>query len=286
MASQYDDRENERARFGSRPEEYWQYMRGQQERGYEGQGRGYREQEERGYRDRGEGELRAQFGNEDYEGQRQQGRYDQGDRYGNYGNRERNSSGSSRGDYEQSGSRSGRDFGQSNQGGSRGYTGGQEYNRGAEENWTDFGGGRGYGGERSGERNRREEMGGYGESGHRENDFWSVRGPYTGHGPQGYKRSDERITEDVNERLTQHGHLDASMIQVKVKDGEVTLTGSVPDRQAKRMAEDIAESCSGVKEVQNQLRVNKENQTSGTRQNQAPTGQQGQSEMKRSAANK
>ncbi len=46
-------------------------------------------------------------------------------------------------------------------------------------------------------------------------------------GPQGYQRSDERIHEEVCERLTQHGKLDARNIQVQVNRGEVTLAGSV-----------------------------------------------------------
>jgi hypothetical protein len=40
-----------------------------------------------------------------------------------------------------------------------------------------------------------------------------------------------------------------------VKDGEVTLSGTVDGRQAKRRAEDIIENVSGVREVHNQLRV-------------------------------
>lgn len=88
---------------------------------------------------------------------------------------------------------------------------------------------------------------------------WMRQGPHSGKGPQGYKRSDERIKEDISERLAQHGQLDASGITVQVKEGEVTLTGTVDSRQAKRLAEDIVESCSGVGDVQNQLRVQKEN---------------------------
>ena len=38
-------------------------------------------------------------------------------------------------------------------------------------------------------------------------------------------------------------------------NGEVTLTGSVPDRHAKRLAEDLAEDVWGVRDVQNQIRV-------------------------------
>jgi hypothetical protein len=81
------------------------------------------------------------------------------------------------------------------------------------------------------------------------------RGQFTGKGPKGYRRSDERIQEDVNEALARHPHLDASDIEVKVQNGEVRLTGTVTERHCKRMAEDIAESCSGVHDVRNELRV-------------------------------
>jgi hypothetical protein len=84
---------------------------------------------------------------------------------------------------------------------------------------------------------------------------WLIPGPYTGRGPRGYRRSDERIMEDVCDRLTQHGQLDASGIAVDVNDGEVALKGSVNSRRAKRMAEAVAESVNGVWDVNNQLRV-------------------------------
>ena len=87
------------------------------------------------------------------------------------------------------------------------------------------------------------------------------RGSFIGRGPQGYKRSDERISEDINEMLTQDEHIDAVNITVEVQNGEVTLRGSVPDRESKRRAEDLAESASGVKDVQNQLRVKREDES-------------------------
>jgi hypothetical protein len=80
-------------------------------------------------------------------------------------------------------------------------------------------------------------------------------GPYVGKGPKGYRRSDERIKEDVCEYLAQHGEVDASDIEVYVQDGEVTLTGTVDSRRVKRMAEDAAELAAGVREIHNQLRV-------------------------------
>jgi len=84
---------------------------------------------------------------------------------------------------------------------------------------------------------------------------------YRGRGPRNYSRSDERITEDINDRLTDDYMLDASDIEVSVQGGEVTLTGSVYNRTAKRRAEDIAESVSGVKNVENRIRVNNEAST-------------------------
>jgi hypothetical protein len=80
-------------------------------------------------------------------------------------------------------------------------------------------------------------------------------GPYVGRGPKGYRRSDERILEDVCERLTNHPAIDASDIEVKVTEGDVTLTGRVESRTVKHLAENMVETVSGVKEVHNQLRV-------------------------------
>ena len=100
-------------------------------------------------------------------------------------------------------------------------------------------------------------MQGWHEAMHRE-------GPYTGRGPRGYKRSDSRIEEDINDRLTQHGMIDASDIEVSVQDGEVTLRGVVEHREAKWLAEEIAESVFGVKEVNNQIKVKQRGEAEGT----------------------
>jgi hypothetical protein len=88
---------------------------------------------------------------------------------------------------------------------------------------------------------------------------WQDRGEpgggHRGRGPRGYRRSDARILEDVSDRLTDDPRLDASEIQVDVTDGEVTLTGLVDRREARRRAEDLAESVAGVRYVMNNLRV-------------------------------
>jgi osmotically-inducible protein OsmY len=92
-----------------------------------------------------------------------------------------------------------------------------------------------------------------------------------GRGPKGYRRSDERIREDVNDRLSDDYYLDASEVEVKVENTEVTLTGTVPSRHEKRRAEEIAENVSGVSNVENRLRVKRAGEsdysstTTGTR---------------------
>ncbi len=78
---------------------------------------------------------------------------------------------------------------------------------------------------------------------------------YRGRGPRGYTRSDERIREDVSDRLTDNPILDASEIDVAVSAGEVTLNGAVDSRYSKRLAEDLSEEVSGVTHVQNNLRI-------------------------------
>jgi hypothetical protein len=86
-------------------------------------------------------------------------------------------------------------------------------------------------------------------------EYWFVPGPYAGIGPRNYNRSDETILEEVCERLSQHGQVDASEIEVEIQDGDVILKGSVNDRREKRLAEDIAESVFGIVDVQNHLRT-------------------------------
>ncbi|HET9055074.1 MAG TPA: BON domain-containing protein [Cyclobacteriaceae bacterium] len=78
---------------------------------------------------------------------------------------------------------------------------------------------------------------------------------HRGKGPKGYKRSDERIREDINDRLSDDDSLDASEIEVDVKNGEVILRGTVSERSDKRRAEDVAESVSGVSNVENRIRM-------------------------------
>lgn len=78
---------------------------------------------------------------------------------------------------------------------------------------------------------------------------------YRGHGPAGYTRSDERILEDACDELTDDWGVDARQIQVSVTGGDVTLEGTVPSREQKRRAEECVEDISGVKNVQNNLRV-------------------------------
>ncbi|RPI85108.1 MAG: BON domain-containing protein [Chloroflexi bacterium] len=86
-------------------------------------------------------------------------------------------------------------------------------------------------------------------------EYWYIPGPYTGVGPRDYQRSDERIFEDVCERLSRHGQIDASDVEVHVDDGEVTLTGTVENRRMKRMVEDTLDTIYGVKDIHNELKL-------------------------------
>lgn len=81
------------------------------------------------------------------------------------------------------------------------------------------------------------------------------RGPHYGKGPKGYKRSDERTREEVCEAIAHQGHIDATDVDVTVKDGIVTLTGTVAQRHQKRGLEQLVEHCRGVEDVHNELRL-------------------------------
>lgn len=83
----------------------------------------------------------------------------------------------------------------------------------------------------------------------------SQRPDHRGKGPQGYQRSDERLLEDVHQRLTDDAYLDARRLSVSVDQGMVVLEGTVPQRWMKHHAEHVAARCYGVADVDNRIRV-------------------------------
>jgi len=84
---------------------------------------------------------------------------------------------------------------------------------------------------------------------------WQGRPDYVGRGPKGYRRGDDRVREDVCESLARDARVDASDVEVEVKEGEVTLSGFVRTRDEKHRTEDLIESIPGVRDVHNHLRV-------------------------------
>lgn len=89
----------------------------------------------------------------------------------------------------------------------------------------------------------------------REVDLRPGHGRFFGVGPKGYKRSDERIREEICDRLTAHPDVDASDLEVDVSKGVVTMTGSVATRHEKRIAGLIADDALGVDDVDNRVHV-------------------------------
>lgn len=73
--------------------------------------------------------------------------------------------------------------------------------------------------------------------------------------PRHYRRSDERICDELYGRLVQQDHIDAGDVSIDVRDGRVILEGSVPERRMKHAIEDLAEGCAGVQDIDNRIRV-------------------------------
>lgn len=78
---------------------------------------------------------------------------------------------------------------------------------------------------------------------------------FIGYGPKNYKRSDDRIYEQVCETLMKSRDVDASNIGVKVDSGIVYLSGKVDGRRSKKLAETIVEDLPGVQDVRNELMI-------------------------------
>lgn len=151
------------------------------------------------------------------------------------------------------------------------------YDREPGQGYRDYRRDAGYGGPRGEERYGREENRGWFERAADEVSSWfgdddaqrrrerdAMSMGHRGRGPKGYVRSDDRIREDVCDRLSDDSLVDASDIEVSVMGSEVTLSGTVQTREERRRAEDCAERVLGVSHVQNNLRMSQAGSVSGT----------------------
>jgi len=90
-------------------------------------------------------------------------------------------------------------------------------------------------------------------------------GGFRGRGPRGYTRSDDQIRADIADRMAEDSMLDATDVEIRVEHGEVWLQGVVANRSARRLAEHIVDSVTGVRDVHNELRLRAGAQAEGPR---------------------
>jgi hypothetical protein len=96
-------------------------------------------------------------------------------------------------------------------------------------------------------------------------DLGSEWGTYEGSSDEGRHRSgrendrraDDRLREAVSDRLTGDPHIDASGLDIAVRDAEVSLSGTISSRVLKRKAQDVAATVPGIKCVRNNLRLHR-----------------------------
>lgn len=96
-------------------------------------------------------------------------------------------------------------------------------------------------------------------------------------GPKGYQRSDERLREEICERLMNRWDIDSSDVTVNVQEGRVTVEGVVPERRMRHAIEDLVDDCHGVQDIENHIRVQRSYGTtaSGSAAENPPQHQQG-----------
>jgi osmotically-inducible protein OsmY len=108
---------------------------------------------------------------------------------------------------------------------------------------------------------------------------------YQGVGPKGYTRSDERLKEEISERLTDDSQIDASDISIECSNGKITLSGQVDERWMKHRVEDLVDRSSGVKDIDNRLTVRQRHDTRNSESAQHEDGAYSNGNGQRSTAN-
>ena len=111
------------------------------------------------------------------------------------------------------------------------------------------------------EREELDQQEGWEGRGARESDYVPIKthgredGEGAGIKQGGEQPSDEDMKKDLLARLRENGDVQGSRIEVEVKDGEITLRGSVPNYLVSQMAESVANEVPGVTDVHNELDV-------------------------------
>lgn len=76
---------------------------------------------------------------------------------------------------------------------------------------------------------------------------------HAGKGPRGWTPSDDRLIEEVSDRLMEDRLLDARDVEVSANGGMITLSGEVPGASDVAHAEMLARRTPGVRDVLNNL---------------------------------
>ena len=61
--------------------------------------------------------------------------------------------------------------------------------------------------------------------------------------------------EEIRELLTNNPDMDTGEVELRVEDGDVTLTGTIDSPDARWLPEDLVNSGTDVREVNNRLKV-------------------------------
>jgi osmotically-inducible protein OsmY len=69
------------------------------------------------------------------------------------------------------------------------------------------------------------------------------------------KSTDKKIAEDIVAALDRHAYFDVEWVDVKVEDGHVTLSGTVPDYRAYRTAYNVSAYTCGVLDIIDDLKL-------------------------------
>jgi hypothetical protein len=74
-------------------------------------------------------------------------------------------------------------------------------------------------------------------------------------GPRGWQRTDASLHDALCERLARSHDLEVADVSVEVRDGHVTLEGTVADRPMKRAIEDRIDAFPGVRDIDNRIKL-------------------------------